>query len=129
LTFPAYRDQQREGKQQVLIGGWGGGAAPDVSHTLEFQFSEGDRNYHGNDKFFELVAASDRETDQTKRAELTRQVCDLASGMGYVVPFTRYPNLWVHSDDVELSGFDRRPLVQWGLNYDLLARRGDAPAK
>jgi peptide/nickel transport system substrate-binding protein len=121
MTFAAYRAQQVAGKQQILIGAWGGGAVPDVDHTLEFLFSPGARDYHHDKRFFDLVQSSEHELDQKKREQETGAVFDLATSLDYLVPLTRYPVLWVHSKDLKLSGFDTHPMAPWGLSYDMLS--------
>src|SRR5690606_23576749 len=73
ITFPAFRDREGDGKFQLTLAAYGASPETDVGNTVEYQFGPGDRNYHNNPKFLELVEASKHEMDPEKRAEITQQ--------------------------------------------------------
>jgi len=114
VSFPVYRKIQEDGKQQALVSGWGGGNIADVASTLAFLFEPGSRDYHGNEKWFELAGKAAREMDDTKRRAIVQQLSDEVTEQGYLTMVASSPYAWVHSSDVVLDPTNQ-PYFGYGI--------------
>ena len=114
VSFAAYRKIQEDGKQQALVSGWGGGNVPDVSSTLSFLFEPGSRDYHGNQKWFDLADAASKEMDDAKRRNIVKQLSDEVTEQGYMTMIATSPTIWAHSKDIVIDP-NNQPFFGYGL--------------
>ena len=114
VSFAAYRKIQEEGKQQALVSGWGGGNVPDVSSSLAFLFEPGGRDYHGNQKWFDLAQAASKEMDDAKRRNIVKQLADEVTEQGYMTMVSTSPTIFAHSADIVIDP-KNQPFFGYGI--------------
>lgn len=102
-NFASYRNSQRDGKLELLVGGYGGGGLPDVAQTLNFFFSDDAKNYHGRSDFFDLANNANTEMDPAKRQAYAQKLLDEVTAMHYLVPLTNSSDIIVHRREVNLN--------------------------
>jgi peptide/nickel transport system substrate-binding protein len=102
LTFGAYRQRQREGKQQILVGQWTSGGFPDVSSTTDFFFNNGDRDYWRDAELTKLSDEGLTTLDEAKRKEIYSRIFDAANERAYVLPISTKPDVFVHPNELEV---------------------------
>jgi len=102
LTFGAYRQRQREGKQQILVGQWTSGGFPDVSSTTDFFFNNGDRDYWRDAELTKLSEEGLSTLDEAKRKEIYSQIFDAANERAYVLPISTKPDVFVHTNELDV---------------------------
>jgi len=101
-TFAGYREKQRDGKIQILVGIWDSAGLPDVSATMDFFFA-GPRDYWQDDTIKQWAAAAGSEMDADKRRALYRQIFDRINERNYILPLTSKPTLFANSRDVMVA--------------------------
>ena len=102
LTFGAYRQRQREGRQQILIGQWTSGGFPDVSSTADFFFSNGDRDYWRDPELTKLAEEGLATLDEARRREIYARIFDAANERAYVLPISTKPDVFIHASELEV---------------------------
>ncbi|MDH7796740.1 MULTISPECIES: ABC transporter substrate-binding protein [unclassified Beijerinckia] len=103
LTFGAYRQRQREGKQQILVGQWTNGGFPDVSGTADFFFNNGDRDYWRDPEINTFAHEALSTVDEVIRRRLYARIFDRANAQAYVLPISTKPDVFVHTRDLEIA--------------------------
>ncbi|HTY67376.1 MAG TPA: ABC transporter substrate-binding protein [Alphaproteobacteria bacterium] len=99
-TFVGYRDKQREGKLQILVGHWSSGGLPDVASTMTYYFGGGPRDYWHDSTIDKWAAEAEGQMDPAKRGTLYRQVFDHVNAHDYIMPLTTFPSILVHVSDL-----------------------------
>jgi peptide/nickel transport system substrate-binding protein len=103
VTFVAYRQRQREGKIQLLVGQWTSGGFPDASSNVDFYFDKGARDYW-RDPFIEARAAeASTMADEGRRKAIYRELFDRVNEMSYILPLSTKPDVFVHGKDVFIA--------------------------
>jgi peptide/nickel transport system substrate-binding protein len=103
LTFAAYRQKQRDGKIQILVGHWSSGGLPDVSSTMNYYFGGGPRDYWRDETINKLTDAGEVEMDPERRMAIYQQVFDRANAMHYIMPLATHPSVFVHTAEVRVE--------------------------
>ena len=103
LTFGAYRQRQRDGKQQILVGQWTNGGFPDVSGTADFYFNDGDRDYGRDPEIVKWAKETLSTLHEDTRRSLYARIFDRANAQAYVLPISTKPDVFVHTQDLEIA--------------------------
>jgi len=102
-NFASYRNSQRDGKLELLVGAYGGGGLPDVAQTLNFFFSDDAKNYHGRPDLIDLAGRVNTEMDPAKREAYSKKLLDEVTAMHYLVPLTDSSDIIVHRREVAVN--------------------------
>jgi peptide/nickel transport system substrate-binding protein len=116
-TFVGYRDKQREGKLQILVGHWSSGGLPDVASTMGYYFGGGPRDYWHDKTIDGWAAEAAREMDPAKRSAIYHQVFDYVNAHHYIMPLTTFPSILVHTSDLVVEQGSLSPA---GASLDLM---------
>ena len=116
-TFVGYRDKQREGKLQILVGPWSSGGLPDVASTMTYYFGGGPRDYWHDKSIDTWAAEAAQEMDPAKRAALYHKVFDYVNAHAYIMPLTTFPSILVHTSDLVVEQGSLSPA---GASLDLM---------
>jgi peptide/nickel transport system substrate-binding protein len=104
MPISAYRRKHRQGKIQILVGGWPAGAMADVSSTLGFFYRKGSRDFHGDKELQTLARKANSVMDEGKRRAIGRKIFDATTERAYFMPLSPSPGIFVHSKKVDISG-------------------------
>lgn len=102
-TFPAYRDKQRLGKQQILINEWSSGGLPDAYSTVDYFFGDSPRDYWQDKEIKTLAAQAVSNLDDAKRREIYTRIYDRAVEQAYVLPISTKPAVLVHTKELQIE--------------------------
>ena len=119
-TLVSYGKKQTDGKIQAIIASYPAGLMPDVSGTASFLFSEGARDYSGDDTIHQLALDVQTTVDPAKRKEIGRKLFDEATEKAYALPLTANPLFFVHTSDVKIAtggSFTGFGIDMWDLNW------------
>lgn len=116
-TFVGYRDKQREGKLQILVGHWSSGGLPDVASTMTYYFGGGPRDYWHDATIDKWAAEAAGEMDPAKRSAIYRQVFDHSNAHAYIMPLTTFPSILVHTQDLVVEPGSLSPA---GASVDMM---------
>jgi len=119
-TIGVYAQKRADGKMAVTVTQWdNGGAQPDVETTMGFFFIDSSRDYIGDKKLYDAVAAGRSEIDSTKREAIYREALDHVTREAYMMPLIGLPATIAHSKDVKLLEGHKSPqgielnFLQW----------------
>jgi ABC-type transport system substrate-binding protein len=109
-TEVAYRELQRNGKIQALMGHFDSLGIPDVGGELPFFFSGDATDYAKDAKLTDLTRLSSQAANPTERRKAIGDALDLNNTQAYVLPISGGPKVFVNSADVvipttELNGY------------------------
>ncbi len=102
-TFPAYREKQRLGKQQILINEWSSGGLPDAYSTVDYFFGDSPRDYWQDKEIKTLSAQAVSVLDDAKRREIYTRIYDRAVEQSYVLPISTKPAVFVHTKELQID--------------------------
>jgi peptide/nickel transport system substrate-binding protein len=102
-TFGAYRQKQRDGKIQSLVGQWTLAGLPDVSATVDFYFDGAARDYWRDPLILKLAKDGLATLDPEQRKAIYRQIFDRVTEMSYVLPISNRPDVYIHSQDLVVA--------------------------
>jgi peptide/nickel transport system substrate-binding protein len=102
-TFGAYRQKQRDGKIQSLVGQWTLAGLPDVSATVEFYFDGGARDFWRDPLILGLAEQGVTTLDPGQRKAIYRRIFDRVTEMSYVLPIANRPDVYIHSQDLVVA--------------------------
>ncbi len=120
LPLVSYGKKQADGKIQAIVASYPAGLMPDVSGTAAFLFSDGPRDYTGDDMMHKLALEVQTTVDPAKRKEIGRQLFDRATTEAFALPLTANPLFFVHSADVKIAtggSFTGFGIDMWDLNW------------
>ncbi len=103
VTFVAYRQKQRDGKLQLLVGQWTSGGVPDASSSVEFYFDRGARDYWRDPQIEKWADEASTISDETKRKEVYSKIFDRANEARYILPISTKPDVFVHIKDLNVA--------------------------
>ena len=104
MVIGAYRKKQRQGKIQMMVGGYPAGAMPDISGTIKFIYAPPkSRDYHGDEEMKKLARATNGMMDPQKRMAAARKVFDMAAERAYFKVLAPGPTNWVLRDYVSIK--------------------------
>ena len=103
VTFIAYRQKQRDGKLQLLVGQWTSGGVPDASSSIEFYFDKGARDYWRDPLIDQWSVEGAAAADDAKRTAIYKQIFDRANTERYVLPVSTKPDVFVHTRDLTVA--------------------------
>lgn len=105
LVIGAYRKKQRQGKIQMMVGGYPGGGMPDVAGTTSFIYAAPkSRDYHGDEALKKLGRQVLSQMDPGKRKAVAREMFDRAAEMAYFKVLGPGPTVWVRRKSVSIDG-------------------------
>lgn len=104
LVIGPYRKKQRDGKIQMMVGGYPAGGLPDVAGTINFIYSPPpSRDYHGDAVLKKLGRQVNSTMDPNKRKALSRQLFDRAADQAYFKVLGPGPTPWAHKATVNID--------------------------
>ncbi|MFM9885511.1 MAG: ABC transporter substrate-binding protein [Burkholderiales bacterium] len=103
VTFIAYREKQRQGKIQLLVGQWSSGGFPDASSPVEFFFGENSRDYWRDPIIETRLTEGLHTTDDARRKAIYRQIFDRVNARVYILPIASKPDVFVHAKDLAIE--------------------------
>ena len=99
-TFVGYREKQRDGKLQILVGHWSSGGLPDVASTMTYYFGGGPRDYWHDAAIDKWLLEAEGEMDPAKRSAIYHEVFDYVNAHYYIMPLTTFPSILVHTSEL-----------------------------
>ena len=100
----SYRKKQRDGKIQIMVGGWPAGAMADVAGTLGFLFRPPpSRDYHGDATLKKMARAMGGIMDPAARRAQGRKVFNRVIEQQYFMTLMANPTSVVHTSDVTVK--------------------------
>lgn len=100
----SYRKKQRDGKIQIMVGGWPAGAMADVAGTLGFLFRPPpSRDYHGDATLKKMARAMSGIMDPAARRAQGRKVFNRVIEQQYFMTLMANPTSVVHTSDVTVK--------------------------
>ena len=102
VTFTAYRQKQRDGRLQILIGQWTSGGLPDASSPVDFFFDGASRDYWKDPEILRLKQDGLATIDEVKRRAIYRRIFDRVNEMAYVLPVSTRPDVFLHGRDITI---------------------------
>jgi peptide/nickel transport system substrate-binding protein len=103
VTFIAYREKQRLGKIQLLVGQWSSGGFPDASSPVEFFFGENSRDYWRDAAIEAMLKEALHLTDESRRKAVYRGIFDRVNEHVYILPIASKPDVFVHAKDLAMD--------------------------
>jgi peptide/nickel transport system substrate-binding protein len=119
VTFAGYRQKQRDGKAQVIVGQWPSSGLPDVSATTQFFFDGAARDYWRDPEIARLAEKGLATIDEGARKAIYRQIFDRVNEMSYVLPVSTKPDVFVHTRDlfVAQGSINAYGAVPWEMRW------------
>ena len=96
VTLAAYRQKQRDGRLQVLVGLWTSGGLPDASSTVDLFFAKGPRDYWRDETIQSLAARAMQAGDENLRKRLYADINDRVNANAYILPIAGRPEVFAH---------------------------------
>jgi peptide/nickel transport system substrate-binding protein len=119
VTYAGYRQKQREGKAQLIVGQWPSSGLPDVSATTQFFFDGAARDYWRDPEIARLAASGLATMDETARKAIYRQIFDRVNAMSFVLPVSTKPDVFVHTKDLVVAkgSINAYGAVPWEMRW------------
>ena len=120
MNIGRYRRAQRDGKIQIMVGGWPAGSMPDVSGTLTWIFAgPPNRDYTGDKAMRKRARSMLTDMDPVRRKASGKWVFNRATEMNYFIPLLPSPVTLVHHKDLEVKAgaFSAFGVEAWGFNW------------
>jgi peptide/nickel transport system substrate-binding protein len=119
VTFAGYRQKQRDGKAQVIVGQWPSSGLPDVSATTQFFFDGAARDYWRDPEIARLAEAGLTTLDETARKAVYGKIFDRVNELSYILPVSTKPDVFVHTKDLIVTpgSINAYGAVPWEMRW------------
>jgi peptide/nickel transport system substrate-binding protein len=119
VTFAGYRQKQRDGKAQIIVGQWPSSGLPDVSATTQFFFDGAARDYWHDKEIAGLAATALTTLDENARKALYGKIFDRVNELSYILPISTKPDVFVHTKDLYITpgSINAYGAVPWEMRW------------
>ncbi|MDB5407926.1 MAG: hypothetical protein JWL84_2838 [Rhodospirillales bacterium] len=119
VTFAGYRQKQRDGKAQMIVGQWPSSGLPDVSATTQFFFDGAARDYWRDPEIARLADAGMTTLDEGARKAIYREIFDRVNELSYILPVSTKPDAFVHTKDLVVTpgSINAYGVVPWEMRW------------
>jgi peptide/nickel transport system substrate-binding protein len=119
VTFAGYRQKQRDGKAQIIVGQWPSSGLPDVSATTQFFFDGAARDYWHDKEIAGLAETALTTLDENARKALYGKIFDRVNELSYILPVSTKPDVFVHTKDLYITpgSINAYGAVPWEMRW------------